>query len=329
MFYDNISLAIASNRRKVMATTNLTGSGTKTFQELACSFFLFGGLRQLAVSLVAVNIFLSITAFLGSALILVALHKDTSLHPPSKLLYRCLATTDLLVGLTSQPLYATYWMSLIHEQWSLCRYTKDAAFITSYILCGVSLLTMAAISVDRLLALLLRLRYRQFVTLKRTYIIVAIFWVVSGLAASCFLLDYRITFLFGRIVVPSCLLISIVSYAKIFRTLGRHQAQVHDHFQQQPSQLNSLNIARYRKALYGTLWVQLALVVCYVPHVVVEIVIAFSEISSTHLVVIKAIAVFLVLFNSTLNPFLYCWKIKEVRLAVKQTIKQTPCFPRS
>ena len=36
---------------------------------------------------------------------------------------------------------------------------------------------MTAISVDRLLALLLGLRYKQIVTLKRTYTIVANFWV--------------------------------------------------------------------------------------------------------------------------------------------------------
>ena len=53
------------------------------------------------------------------SLILVALHKESSLHPPSKLLYRSLVTTDLLVGLVAQPLYATYWMSSVQEHWSL------------------------------------------------------------------------------------------------------------------------------------------------------------------------------------------------------------------
>jgi len=71
-----------------------------------------------------------------------------------------------------------------------------------------------------------------------------------------------------------------------------------------------LNIARYRKAVNGALWVQLALVVCYAPEIVAEIVMAYSEISSSHLV-IKAIAVFLIFFNSTSNPFLYCWKKKK------------------
>ena len=102
-------------------TTNITGSGTqtKTFEGLECSPYWVGELKQQSISFSAINILLSITATLGNSLILAALHKESSLHPPSKLLYRCLATTDLLVGLVTQPVAATYWMSLVHEHWSL------------------------------------------------------------------------------------------------------------------------------------------------------------------------------------------------------------------
>ena len=163
-----------------MLTTNFSSgrSHTKSYEELLCSPSFVGGFQQqLSICFLAVNILLSITAFAGNSLILVVLHKKSSLHPPSKLLYRCLATTDLLVGLVAQPLYATYWMSVFQEHWSRCRYARDAGYVTSYVLILVSLMTMTAISVDRLLALLLGLRYKQIVTLKRTYIIVTTFWV--------------------------------------------------------------------------------------------------------------------------------------------------------
>ena len=113
------------------AMTNITGNETQTetFEGSECSLVWVGEFKQQSVSLSAVNILLSITATLGNSLILVALHKESSLHPPSKLLYRCLATTDLLVGLVTQPLYATYWMSVVHEHWSLCRYARDANII--------------------------------------------------------------------------------------------------------------------------------------------------------------------------------------------------------
>ena len=224
-----------------MMTTNFTrgGTQTKTFEELVCSpSLIMGGLQSASVSFAAVNIFLAATAFLGNSLILFALHKESSLHPPSKLLYRCLATTDLLVGLVAQPLHVTYWMSVVHEHWSLCHYAREAAYITGVALCGVSLLTMAVISVDRLLVLLLGLRYKEIVTLKSVYIIIASFWVLCLVASLCTVFDHqRITALCTYILIPLLLLISLASYTKIFRTLRNHQAQEQDHVEQKPSQM--------------------------------------------------------------------------------------------
>ena len=313
-----------------MSITNFTRNGTqtKTFEELQCSSSLMGGLQRESVSFAAVNIFFSITAFVGNSFILIALHKESSLHPPSKLLYRCLATTDLLVGLVSQPLAASSWMLITHEHWIPCRYAITAAVIISHVLCGVSLLTMTAISVDRLLALSLGLRYRHIVTLKRTYTVVVTFWVLSSVAALCYILDYRITTWYFIIVIPLCYVISIVSYTKIFCTLGHHHTQIQDHVQQQPSQPNAVNTAQYKKAVYNALWVQLALIVCYFPYHygLVEIAIRQSKTYSSHQVII-GVASTVIYFNSTLNPFLYCWKISEVRQAVKQTIRQAFSCP--
>ena len=175
----------------MMARNNLTEGGVQmeTYQELLCSPSLAGGLRQQSILLAVVNVIFSLTAILGNFLILVALRKESSLHPPSKLLYRCLATTDLLVGLVSQPLYVIYWISIVNENWNLCRYSRNATYVTIYAFCGVSLGTITAISIDRLLALLLGLRYKQTVTLKRTNIILAAIWVLSGVAALCYILN--------------------------------------------------------------------------------------------------------------------------------------------
>ena len=301
----------------MIATTNITGNGTntKTFEGLVS----VDKFKEQFISFSAVNILLSITATLGNSLILVALHKESRLHPPSKLLYRCLATIDLLVGLVGQPLYATYWMSVVHEHWSLFRYVGEAVFTISYALCGVSLSTLTAISVDRLLALLLGLRYKEIVTLRRVYIILAIVWAVSLVAGICFHLNNRIAIRCSLVGISSCMVISVASYTKIFRAVGHHQAQIQDHAQQQPNQPNVLNMVRYIKALHSAVWVQLALIVCYVPCFTLII---LCEVRCPNDIRIEGMAIVLVFFNSTLNAFLYCWTIIEVRLAVKQTIRR-------
>ena len=286
-----------------MATGNLTEGEAQTktlLEELGLSPYLVHEFHQESFFFSAVHILLSITAFLGNTLILVALHKESSLHPPSKLLYRCLATTDLLVGLVTQPTYAAYWMSVVHKHWSLCRFSFYATGVTGYVLCTVSMLTLTTISVDRLLAMLLGLRYKEIVTLRRTYIILAIFWIVSLVSGLFFHLNYRITFWLSVTGAPLCLVISIASYTKIFRAISHHQAQIQDYAQQQPSQPNALNMARYRKAVHSALWVQLALVVCYFPYFIVAIVISESSPYPPYLLeVIREIAVVLVYFNST------------------------------
>ena len=147
------------------------------------------------------------------------------------------------------------------------------------------------------------------------YIIVTAFRVFTPVTSLCGICYHRMIFLYGYLVTAFCPVISPASYIKIFRTLRYHQAQVRS--QQQPSQINALNMARFRKAVYSALWVQLALVVCYLPVYTVGIVITLAKKYSLLLIVARRRAVIFLSFNSTLNPFLYCWKISEARQAVK------------
>jgi len=310
-----------------MTATNSTAAEKQfeTFQQLRCSAAWATGIHGPLNYLSALNIFLCITTVLGNTLILVALRKVSSLNPSSKLLLRCLATTDLCVGLVTEPLNVVYWMSVAQEEWKLCRYTLASLVIVGYTLCSVSLLTVTAISVDRLLALLLSLRYRQVVTLERTYVIVAIVWITSAIASIFHLLNPVITAWYGRIITPVCLVTSIASYTKIFLKLRHHQIQILRHDQQeQPSRINPLNIERYRKAVCSALWVQCILIACYLPFSVVRALIRYSR-NISRSVLIFELATTLIYLNSSLNPILYCWKISEVKNAVKETIREALC----
>ena len=289
-----------------------------------CSPEMTQGIHNHLIVLLALNGFVAITAFLGNTLILVALHKESSLHPPSKLLFRSLATTDLSVGLIVEPLLATTLISSLKERWYICRYALVIFNITGHILCGVSLFTLTAISVDRLLALLLRLRYRQVVTLKRIYRIVAVFWVVSTAGATMVLWNERITLWFVGVVVALCVVTSIFSYTKIFLTLRHNQIHAQGNVHQgQPSQTVQLNIARYKKTVSSALWVQLALVVCYLPFAIVAVLRLTGDTSA--IIVARFYSIALGLLNSSLNPILYCWKIREVRQAVQDTLRGLSC----
>ena len=222
--------------------------------------------------MIALNIFLSITATLGNALILVALRNVSSIHPPTKLLFRCLAVTDLCVGLICQPLYVYLIIgNFIRELWYV-------HFFFYVVLLAVSPLTSAAISVDRLLALLLGLRYRHVVTLCRVRVIIACVWFIAVSNASLYcvasiLFHYEsllASWWTYRAFIIFSIIVSTFSYTKIFFTLRHQQAQVRDHVQpEQSSRVRSvLNIARYKKTVYSVAWIQFAMLACYGPFIV-------------------------------------------------------------
>ena len=267
--------------------------------------------NDLLIFIAVINIFLSITALLGNTLILVALRKVTSLQPASKILYRNLAITDLCVGVIVQPVSAAYLLSEVNETWIICYYTGLTSFIAGFILCLASLITVTAISVDRLLVLLLGFKYREVVTRKRANIIVVAIWVLSIVGP--------FSYAYVAISVSLCLFTLFFSYIKIFLALRYYQTDVQS--QGQSSQSIPLNIVRYRKGVYSALWVLVALIICYLPHYIAEIVTVQAGMTLSGYIA-RQFTTILVLLNSSLNPLLYCWKIREVRQAAKETLRQ-------
>ena len=269
----------------------------------------------LYIAIAAVNIVFSITASLGNILILIALRKVTSIHPPTKLLFQCLAITDLSVGLISQPLMATVILLVDNidiKIWNVLFFRL--LWSSSIAFCGVSVFTSTALSVDRLLALLLGLGYRHVVTLKRVRAVLA-----CGCLAS--LLIVLVWNQFGgktaRIIIiiylTLCLIISLFSYTKIVLRL-RQQGQAN-------TGGSPLNLERYKRTVVSVALVQLALVICYLPFNIFNTLIHLKGIHP-NIYFLYHFTTTLLFLNSSLNPFLYCWRIKEIRQAVKATIRR-------
>ena len=279
------------------------------------------------------NIFLSITASLGNVLILVALHKETSLHPPTKRLFRCLATTDLCVGVISQPLFAVFLLlSVLAEVNGKFIFYIDKLYnASSLVLCQVSMFTSSAISVDRLLALLSGLRYRQVVTLPRVHAVIICFWLISITCGLMYFWNVNTAFTVSFALKITFLATSVLSYLTIYLKLRQHQLQVRAVLQGKPNGRQvPLNIARYKKSVSSALWVQLSLVTCYIPNTVVQIMhVFYAQLSGSKFEIACYVTATLIYLNSSINPILHCWRIGAVGQAAKDTIKQLNCCCKS
>ena len=265
-----------------------------------------------------VNAILSITALPGNFIILVALCKESTLHPPSKLLLRWLSCTDLLVGMISQPIFIVYHKMIADKVGDVCEVTESLAYITSAVLCGQSINTMTLISTDRLFALLFRLRYRQIVTLKRVRSLIISSWIVNFTFALTYLWNKEFFFMGSCIWLWLFLSISSCCYLKIYFQIRRQQAQIQEH---DSNSTASLNLARYKKTVLSALCIHLTLSVCYLPYTVTTTIISLEGISNCK-AIIWNIAGVLVFLNSSLNPVLYFWTLREIRRTVMDIFRQ-------
>ena len=282
---------------------NLTEGANVTVMKTPLS----ASIRIEIIAIAAANILFSITASLGNILILIALRKVISIHPPTKLLFQCLAITDLGVGLISQPLMATLFLltdNIDIEIWKICSQLHSSLSIT---LCGVSVFASTALSVDRLLALFLG--YRHVVTLKRIRAVLASGCLALLLTVLVWNFRTKPAGIIITIFLTLCLIISLFSYTKIVLRLRQHQSSVRDNAQEgRANTLGSpLNLERYKRTVVSVALVQLALVICYLPFNIFNTLIHLKGIHP-NIYFLYHFTTTLLFLNSSLNPFLYCWR---------------------
>lgn len=267
-----------------------------------------------------VNVVLSITTSCGNILILFALQKEYTLSASSRILFRSLAASDLCVGLVSQPLFVISILLISNGHWQVCSLMRCITYVVSTTLCGVSLLTVTTISMDRVLVLLLKSKYSLIVTSTRVKVVVVFFWIFSLSVSTAYLISRPVFFTVSCVVIMLSIFISAYSYSSIFILLRRRQRlKIQDKCRGQINSFRLQRERRYQSAVYSALWFHFVLFICYIPFSVLE---ALAVAIGTRLPVFIAgsFAGTLIYLNSMINPLLYCWKIKEVRQAVKQIV---------
>ncbi|XP_067051939.1 melanocyte-stimulating hormone receptor-like [Acropora muricata] len=294
----------------------------EVFTNVFCSQEFAKALDNQIICFSVINTVLAITAIAGNTLILIALHKELSLHRPSKVLIRNLVVSDLCVGF-SEVATVAQWISILQERWQMCYYFFLAHSTISITSIAVSLWALAAISIDRLLALLLGLRYRQVVTLSRVYVVTVAVWVLGAGETISFVLNRVVVIMVASTNITVCLITSTFCYTTIFFKLRKQQTLVHNSPPEQGNQTISLNISGYRKTVSTSLWLQLTLMFCYLPFLLITQFAhqQFEKKQSAAFYLPFYSAITLMFFNSTLNPILYCWKIKELRRVVLEILR--------
>ena len=274
----------------------------------------------------ALNVPLGIATTFANLVVLLVMRRVTSIRLPSKLLLCSLVITDLGAGSVTQPQFAAFLFLLaVHPNLVPCSLYKSYAATVS-IFATASLLTLAAISLDRYAALFFYLKYQQTVTTSRVCAVLAFIWTYAMLyALTTFQQD---TMKLRRVVAFTvkvlALFVIFVACAKIYRRLrAQHiQPQAPDQAQQQAG--NTLNMARYRRTASAMMCICVLLLICYLPFLCIAAFSAAAERTPLTECLLE-FSISFMLLNSFLNPFVYCFRLPDVRREVVKQLHKLFC----
>ena len=163
----------------------------------------------------------------------------------------------------AQPLHAASRTAEVVEDFPTYCVTWLVSRVVGRWLSNASLFTLAAISVNRVLAINLKTRYRTVVTSKRIVAVLVVVWCVAALIACVRLFATAGNFLLA--VASSylvCLAIILVAYLLSFKYLRAHQENVQVH-----SGSSNVNVTGYQRSLHTMLYIIGFTLMCYLSYI--------------------------------------------------------------
>ena len=266
----------------------------------------------------------AITATVANLLVIIAIRRTPSLHSPSNTLLFGLALADLGVGLLVHPLYFSLIIGKLVQNRDVFCEAGITVEVIANALCIISLLTVTAVSLDRYLALRLHLRYKELVTIKRAIISIGIIWLIGAFSGTLWLYAPEMVKYNVMIIIVLCLLAAAFSYVQIYRVVSRviHSELTLKFAVERNEDIHeqTANMASFKSHALSTFLVYCLIILCYLPYFCVVFVITLTgpSIPKRFSYDITAVLVFI---NSSLNPLVYCWRLRDIRNAVRKTAK--------
>ena len=178
-----------------------------------------------------------------------------------------------------------------------------------------TLFLVIVLCAERFIAIHYYLRYQELVTHKRVVAVVVLTWVLSGLFSLTRLwIPKSIMYVGFCITQLACIIAATFFSIRIYSSVRLHVNQIQVlQLQHAPQNAQMVNIRRMRKFAMMSVYVCLVLTVCYLPNICALFAIAFTSRPSTGMKHLKFYTVTLEFLNSSLNPVIYCWKMKHIR----------------
>ena len=251
---------------------------------------------------------------------ILAIRKTSSLPKTLKTLLLSLAVSDLAVGLLVQPFFIAHLAMELEQNVENNPAHNHKVVDKTFLILGTlfataSFLGVTALSADRFLAIHLHLRYQELVTHKRVVAVVTAIWLSSFFLSLVRLwISKNIIYVIFAIIFVSCVITVAPFSYKIYMTIRQHHQDIHALQVQQLAQNVAIaNVGRLRKSAVTAIYVYLVFVLCYLPNNCILWTIAITRNSDPLITIIQDYTLTLLFLNSSLNPLIYCWKMRDIR----------------
>ena len=276
-----------------------------------------------------ISILLALVTFPGNLMVCLAIVLDPykELRTPFNYLLLSLATTDLIVGAFMDPLTAVFHYS---EAKKLNLVSYEILHVPFFILTTASLLTLAALAIDRYIAVRFPHMYKTKLTAKRALIATAIIWTISiGMSVIYFELGFIPSlFIFANVAVISTFIVLVFVYSSIYKKLIS-QMKMFDKNKlpkdktERKEKRNVLQAMRKdRKINQALVQILIAFAVCYTPAcVMIYFLNMCSTCNCTLVHWFRDLQFVIVLLNSAINPYLYAFRLPQFRKAFQKLVR--------
>ncbi|XP_078347098.1 adenosine receptor A2b-like [Oculina patagonica] len=277
--------------------------------------------RSTFIANCVLNNFLCYTAIMLNTVTIYAVRRTSSLPKTLKTLLLSLAVSDVGVGLFVQPFYASFLVKWLQKNNPGCS-TYMVFLIVSLFFGFASFFGVVAVSVDRFLAIHLHLRYQELVTHRRVVAAVISIWFLSAFLSLLTLwIPHRIFASIIFIIGVVCLALTTVAYIRIYLAVRRHKNQIQALQVQQVAQNGEMtNFANLIKSAVGIFYVYVLFLACYLPQFIC---LPAFDIYGPSIALKKfyLLSYIIVYVNSSLNPVIYCWKMRHIRHAIMDILR--------
>ena len=282
----------------------------------------FKDLRPTIITNCIFNSFLTYTAIMFNIVTIYAIHKAATIAKPLKTLLLHLAFSDVAVGLFGQPLYISLLIKWLRMENPSCNAYLILS-ISGALFSLASSLGVLVVSIERFLAVHLHLRYQELVTHKRVVYMVISIWVYSTFVSLTTLWGLRGTRdAIGLASAAIAFILILICYIKIYLTVRRHKNQIQSMQIQGEAQSDEIKkFAALIKSTISIFYVNLVFAICHLPFQICSVGFRIYG-SSTTLKKFNLLSLTLIFLNSSLNPVIYCWKMRHVRHAIIDILRK-------